>query len=437
MTALRTRRWRPAGRGLAPEQRTIALIRVLLGFESVLYSVLTPVLPHYARAFGASKPAIGVLAASYPAGMIPGALLGGWIATRAGVRRTTVTGLLLFTVAIVAFGFGSDILALDGLRFVQGIACGCIWGGGLAWVIAISPRERRGEALGSVFASAIFGTLIGPVLGTVAVATGTGVVFACVGGVSLALTAWTLQHPEPPRAALGAGAPLRALARDPRILLGCWLILLEACTIGATGTLLPLRLSRFGASAVAIGMTFVLASLLALLVNPAVGRLVDRRGVLLPLSAGLGATAALLLLLPVPLSPAPLAALTVLTLGGPLTAYGLPAISIMTDAIERIGAALAFGSMLFNLAWAFGETIGAPAAASLSRATSDAVPLAALAGLMLATLVVVRLGSAISPSLVPSRSDPTADRRASRRESRSRSRRGREEPAARRVEDRR
>jgi hypothetical protein len=47
--------------------------------------------------------------------------------------------------------------------------------------------------------------------------------------------------------------------------------------------------------------------------------------------------------------------------------------------------------MLFNLAWATGETIGAPAAASVSRATSDAVPLAALAGLMLATLAVVRL----------------------------------------------
>ena len=57
---------------------------MLLGFEAVLYSVLTPVLPHYANAFGASKPAIGVLAASYPAGMIPGSLLGAWIATRAG-----------------------------------------------------------------------------------------------------------------------------------------------------------------------------------------------------------------------------------------------------------------------------------------------------------------------------------------------------------------
>jgi predicted MFS family arabinose efflux permease len=391
MSALRTRRPLLARREADPDRRTIVLIRVLLGFESVLYSVLTPVLPHYAHAFGASKPAIGVLAAAYPAGMLPGSLVGGWIATRAGVRRTTVVGLLLFTVAIVPFGFGANIMALDGLRFVQGIACGCIWGGGLAWVIAISPRDRRGEALGSVFASAIFGTLIGPLLGTLAVATGTAVVFACVGGVSLALTAWTLEHPEPPRAALGAGAPLRLLAKDPRIRLGCWLILLEACTIGATGTLLPLRLSRFGASAVAIGLTFVLASLFSLLVNPGVGRLVDRRGVLLPLIAGLAATAVLLVLLPIPRSPLPLAALTALTLGGPLTAYGLPAISIMTDAIERVGAALAFGSMLFNLAWATGETIGAPVAASVSRATSDAVPLAALAAVMLATLVAVLL----------------------------------------------
>jgi predicted MFS family arabinose efflux permease len=419
VTALRARRPRPL-HALDPEQRPIVLIRVLLGFESVLYSVLAPVLPHYAHAFGASKPAIGVLAAAYPAGMIPGALLGGWIATRAGVRRTTVVGLLLFTGAIVAFGFGSDLAMLDGLRFVQGIACGCIWGGGLAWVIAISPRERRGEALGSVFAAAIFGTVIGPALGTVAVATGTAFVFVCVGGVSLALTAWTLQYPEPPRSALGAGAPWRLLARDPRMALGCWLILLEACTIGATGTLLPLRLSSVGASAVAIGITFVLASLLALLVNPAVGRLVDRRGVWLPLSAGLGATAVLLVLLAVPRSPLPLAALTVLVLGGPLTAYGLPAISIMTDAIERIGAALAFGSMLFNLAWAAGETIGAPAAASVARATSDAVPFAVLAALMLATLVAVRLGTAVSSRRAPRWSSPAARRRVFRRESRRR-----------------
>ena len=388
MTALRSRLPRSAPRALDPDRRTIVLIRFLLGFEAVLYSAVTPILPHYEHIFGASKPAIGVLAAAYPAGMIPGSLLGGWIATRTGVRRTTVVGLLLFTGATVAFGFGSDIESLDGLRFIQGIACGCIWGGGLAWVIAISPRERRGEMLGSVFASVIVGTVIGPVLGTVAVASGTAVVFTCVGAVALALTAWTLQHPEPPRAALGVGTRLRTLARDRRIVLGLWVILLEACVVGATGTLLPLRLSRFGASNVAIGITFVFASVLAMVVNPWVGRLLDRRGVVLPLTTGLGLTAVVLLLLPIPQSALALAALTVLALGGPLTGCGLPAISIMTEAIERAGAALAFGSMLFNLAWASGETVGAPAAASVSRATSDAVPLVALAALLLATLAV-------------------------------------------------
>jgi MFS family permease len=363
----------------------------LLGFESVVYSVVTPVLPHYAHEFGASKPAIGVLAAAYPAGMLPGSLIGGWIATRAGVRRTTVVGLLLFDVSIVAFGLPSNIAVLDGLRFVQGMACGAIWSGGLAWVIAVAPRPRRGEVLGSVLASAIFGTLLGPMVGTLAVAVGTEPVFAATGAVSMALTAWTFRHPEPPRAALGAGASPRAVAASRPFVLGFWMILLVACTIGATSALLPLRLSHFGASGVAIGVTFILASLLSTLLAPVIGRLVDRRGTALPLSVGLGLSAVLLALLPLPRGALPLGIITVLALGGPLTASTMAAMSLMTDAIERIGAALAFGTMLLNLAWALGETIGAPAAASLSRATSDAVPLLLLAGAMLMTLAPVLL----------------------------------------------
>ena len=76
-----------------PEGRIVLLISVLLGFEAVLYSAVTPILPHYANEFSASKPAIGLLAAAYPAGMIPGSLLGGWIATRAefAARRSSAS----------------------------------------------------------------------------------------------------------------------------------------------------------------------------------------------------------------------------------------------------------------------------------------------------------------------------------------------------------
>ena len=70
----------------------ITLVRVLLLFEASLYAAVTPVLPHYAQTLGASKPAVGLLAAAYSAGVIPGSLLGGWLAARVGVRRTTLVG---------------------------------------------------------------------------------------------------------------------------------------------------------------------------------------------------------------------------------------------------------------------------------------------------------------------------------------------------------
>jgi MFS family permease len=390
MSALRALRPKAPLQERGSERRIVALVRALLLFESAMYSAVTPVLPHYARTLGASKPAVGLLAAAYPAGILPGSLLAAWMASRVGVRRTALIGLVLFAVSIVAFGFGSNIVTLDALRFVQGAACGFIWGGGLTWVIAVAPRERRGGMLGSVIGAATFGTLIGPILGTLAVAAGTQLVFSLVGAASLALGAWTMRYPEPTPAEPGTSTPLRAVLRNPAILLGGWLILVEACTVGATGTLLPLRLARFGAPAWAIGATFVLASLVSAALSPTIGRLVDRRGARLPLCVGLVTTAALLILLPVPHAWLGLAVISVIALGAPLTAYTIPAMSVITESAERAGIALVVATTLLNLAWATGETIGAPAAAGISQATSDAVPLLILAAIMLATLVVVR-----------------------------------------------
>ncbi len=406
MSALRNGFFARAGRarGRGPEQQIVVLVQALVLFESMLYSVVTPVLPHYAHTLGASKASIGLLVAAYPAGMLPGALLGTWIARRAGVRRTTLVGLLLFSASIIAFGFGTSIVSLDALRFVQGMACSCIWSGGLTWVIAVAPRERRGELLGTVIAAAIFGTILGPVMGTAAVALGTEVVFTFLGAVSVGLAVWTFRHPQPPPAETGDGAPLRTLLSSSGMMLGLWLVLLEAGTLGALSTLLPLRLSHIGASGIVIGITFVLASVLSTLVAPMVGRVTDRRGAGVPLCVGLLTTAALVLLMPLPHTVVLLAALSVITVGGPLTAYTIPAMSLITESAERIGLALIVSTMMFNIAWAIGETVGAPAAASISQATADAVPLLALAVIMVATFGAViatglmRRGGAPAPA---------------------------------------
>ena len=395
-----------------PQRGTVVLIRVLLLFESAMYSAVTPVLPHYAHALHASKPAVGVLAGAYPAGILPGSLIGAWIATRTGVRRTTLIGLLVFAVSIAGFGFGTSIVTLDALRFLQGAGCGFIWGGGLTWVIAVAPRQRRGEMLGSVIGAAIFGTLLGPILGTLAVTLGTGPVFAVVGVISFGLAAWTARHPDPGlrTATGGTSTPLRDLARSPLIRLGSWLILLEAATIGATSTLLPLRLSRLGAHSIVIGAVFLVASLMSVVVSGPIGRTVDRRGAGAPLCAGLVLTAILMALLPLPHNAVLLAIVSVVALGGPLTAYTIPALTIITDTAERLGIPLTVATMMLNLAWASGEVVGAPAAANVSQATSDAVPLLALSAIMVLTLrPVIKARLAPSPRHTAQAMAPSAE----------------------------
>lgn len=367
----------------------LGLVRILLLFESSLYSAVVPVLPHYAHLVHASKPAVGVLAAAYSAGVIPGSLLGGWLAGRVGVRMTTVLGLSVFAVAAAAFGFATTIVGLDVLRFIQGIACGGIWGGALTWVIAVTPRERRGAMLGSVIAAATFGTLIGPLLGTLAVTAGTEIVFSAVGALSVLLAFWASLYPQPAVVAPKPRRPRRRVPLTGALLLGTWLIALEALAFGAGNALLPLRLAHLGAAETVIGAAFLGAAGLGTVVAPAIGHLTDRRGARLPICAGLLMSAFLIPALALPHSSALLAVLCVLAFGGPLTLYMTPAVAVMTSSAERAGISIVLVTTLFNLAYAAGETVGAPAAAVLSQQSGDALPLILLGGLMLLTLVPV------------------------------------------------
>ena len=383
----------------------IRTMRCLLLFESAMYSALTPVLPHYARVLHAGKPALGLLVAGYPAGLIPGAILGGWLASRQGVRFTTIAGLVGFGVAIAGFGLSSQIVALDLLRVAQGAFCGLIWGGGLTWLIAAAPPARRGAAIGGAIGAATFGTLIGPLLGTLAVAIDPAIVFCATGAVAFALAVWAGSHPEPSRTARGyedargrsIAAQLRAALAAGGFGLGSWLIMLEAIFFGAAGVLLPLRMAQLGVPGWAIGATFVAASALSTALSPFVGRAVDRRGARRTMTAGLLAGIPLVAVMMLPHDPVVLVVLGVVALGAPMTAATIPAVSLMTDATERAAVTLILATTAVNLAYAIGETIGSPVAASLSTLAGDLLPLYLIAALMAATYVVARRADRVSP----------------------------------------
>jgi MFS family permease len=393
-------------------RRLMRTVRILLAFESAMYTAVTPLLPHYARVLHASTAEIGLLTAAYSVGLIPGSLLGGWLSARCGVRRTTLTGLIGFGLAVIGFAVAPDLLALDLLRLVQGVFCGLIWGGGLTWVIAQAPVHRRGAAIGGAIGAATIGTMLGPVLGTLAILMGTVPVFGATGAVAIALAGWTWTLPEP-TARPGAGAILRQLRSAlgaGGFALGAWLITLEAILFGATTALLPLRMAHFGAPGWAVGAAFVAASGLSALLAPLVGRCIDRRGALATVAMGLSAGAPLVAALALPHDAFALGVVIVLALGGPMTAGLIPAVSMMTEATERVGVTLLLATTMVNLAYAAGEVIGAPAAAGLSESTGDAIPLLIIAGLLLATLVPV-LRARRAATAQPSAGAPAASRR--------------------------
>jgi MFS family permease len=366
-------------------RRLLLLVCLVVFVETMLYSALVPLLPGYTHEFGLSKSAAGLLVGAYAAGAVVGALPGGIAAARYGPRRALLVGLAIMGLASLAFGFAGDAWTLGGARLAQGVGGSLAWAGALTWLIAGTPRTRRGEMLGTAIGSAIFGALLGPAIGALAHHAGPRPVFVGLAGLSVVLGAWALRTPpaqaEPPR----PGAIVGAL-RDRGVLGALWLMTIPALVFGVVGVLAPLALDQAGWTAAAIAVAWIASAAIEMFIAPAIGRVSDRRGRLLPLRVAL--SGAVVVLIAFSLANRPAAVVPVLILSGiTFGAFWAPAMALLSDAADRIGLAqgLAFG--LMNAAWGGGNALGPPLGGALADIAGDALPYAIMAALCAFTLV--------------------------------------------------
>ncbi len=368
-----------------PMLRLLAFVCALVLVDTIFFSALVPLLPHYARVADLSKAGAGVLVAAYPAGTLVGALPAGVLVARLGDRRVALLGLALMSAATLVFGWTTTAGVLDAARFVQGIGGACTWAAGLAWLATAAPDERRGELLGMAFGSAVVGALFGPVVGWIANQVGTGPAFsaASFGGAVLMVAAFTVPSPrKPDPQRLKAAWPA---LRDRRVAMGVWLMALAGMAFGVVDVLAPLRLARLGASGTIIAATFLCAALVESMLSPVAGRMSDRLGAARPLTISLTAGAACAVL--IPLATATPWLIVLLIVGTPF--YGslfTPASALLSAGAQELGLNQGIAFSLSNLTWAAGQAIAASGSGALAEATSDLVPYLLLAVACLATL---------------------------------------------------
>ena len=377
-------------------RRLVVLVCAMAVVETGFYTALLPLLPTFRDKFGLSKAQVGVLVAMYAVGLCLAALPMGLLASGIGVQRGALASLLGLAVTSVAFGIAASYWELLATRFLQGAAGALCWASGIAWLVEVAPRARRGEMIGLFAGAGAAGAVVGPVIGAFAALVGRAVTFAAVAGfaVLVALALRRLPRPSP-----GEWQPLARVGRAHRaseLWAGQWLVCLPGLLLGTIGVLAPLRLHHLGFGPVGIAATYLVAASLGILTRPAVGRWADRRGRLAAirlLLVACGATTAAVASVGNPWLASACIVLAVCS-------YGLlwgPTMASLSEAYEHAGIAHAIGFSLMNLTVGAAIVIGSTAAGVIADLAGDRTAYALTIAACLTTITALTLRSRPQP----------------------------------------
>lgn len=146
------------------------------------YALVLPLLPLYAKDFGANAMTIGLLLAGFAFAQLLTAPLWGRVSDRIGRRPVIVGGQAMSAVAFLLFAVASvlprgedggqwswPVLLLLFSRLAQGAGGGTISANHAYVADAIKP-EQRAQALGWITAATSAGVMIGPAIGSLSLA---------------------------------------------------------------------------------------------------------------------------------------------------------------------------------------------------------------------------------------------------------------------------
>jgi len=347
-------------RFLKPRTSALVVVATALFTDTLLYYLLVPLLPIYAKDYGFSQMRLGLLFGSYSAALLLGTLPLSRLGDHFGRRYAMLWGLVGLGGTTLLFAFSHAFWLLLVARILQGLSATATWTSGMALLADHWPSEHRGKAMSTCFAFANLGVFLGPpIAGFLGERFGLRAPFLLAGAIALldALARAFLLEDAP--AAKGEPLRYRTLLRNGTVRLFAGAMALGAGLWATLEAVLPLHFDHtLGWKPSSIGLCFAVAALSHTLTSPLAGALSDRFGRRALLRLGL-----LLSLVLVPLPVFFHATWVILGamggLGFTATLIMSPASPALADAVERMGStsyATVFG--ILNLSYAVGMMAG-------------------------------------------------------------------------------
>jgi MFS family permease len=245
---------------VTPERGATAAYPLLLALgalDATGYSVIVPVAPAISDATGAGPAAVGLLVASFPAGMVAGFALAGWIVRRHGARALLVGSLVLVAVGALGFVLGDSLAVYFPARMLMGIGSGGIWIGVTFDTLERWPGQEY-LCMSRVFAAYSVGGMIGPALGVFGGIRGPFLAYLALLALALPLVLFVREPTT--RRPFGAD---RAVLRSRGFWVASAAILFAVLALGVLEGVLPLhfaeRLSQAQIGALYVGASIVVA----------------------------------------------------------------------------------------------------------------------------------------------------------------------------------
>ena len=345
---------------LAPSTAALLVTALAFHVDTLLYYLLVPLLPRYARDLGLNPMEVGILFGSYAVALLLATFPVAILTDRHGRKATMLWGLGGLAVTTLVFAVSKQYWMLVLARSLQGVAGAATWLPGMALLADHFPSKSRGRAMGTAFAAANLGVLLGPPLsGFLDQRLGPSAPFLL--GAALVLLdaagrAFLLPGSEPDR---GPRLPFRQLLANPVIRLFAGAMALGSALWARLESTLPLDMDhRLKLSPFQIGLCFAAAALAHTITAPLIGRLSDRIGRVKVLRMGLG-LALVLLPLPALVPKVWMVVAVMMGLGSAASFIMSPCSPALADQVEQQGSqSFASAFSILNLSYSVGLTVG-------------------------------------------------------------------------------